>query len=143
MAVNDLIRELVLFLSRDKLTVEDVAARVGPVVRDPGVPMPLEFRPVIAGVHSAHLSRYPDSGLPYILTLKLAPDARLTTAELKAVFGDYRRSRTDFDRPIEIIFYPPAAGEHWRVAVIAQLVREGDSLDDAPVMTLALRRDPI
>lgn len=141
--MNDLIRELVLFLSRDALTVEDIADRVGPVARDPGVPMPLELRPVLAGVRSARLSRYPESGLPYVLTIEPAPVARPTAATLKAAFGDYRRSLTDLGRPIEVIFYPPAAGAHWKVAVIAELLPRGDSLDDASVTTLALRRDPI
>lgn len=140
--MNDLIRELVLFLSRDTLTVEDVAARVGSVARDPGVPMPLELRPVMAGVRSARLSRYPDSGLPYVLTLEPAPDARPTAAALKAALGDYRRAHTGRSRPIEVMFYPPAAGAHWTVVVIAELLPEGDSLDEASVTTLALRRDP-
>lgn len=140
--MNDLLRELMLLLSQDTLTVEDVIARVGPVAHDPGVPMPLELRSTLDGVRSARLSRYPDSGLPYVLTLELAPDAQPTVATLKADFGDYHRAHTDRGKPIEVMFYPPAMGTRWQVAVIARLAPIEGSLDDAKVTTLALRRDP-
>ena len=141
--MNELLRELILFLSQNTLTVEDVVARVGSVAHDPGIPMPLELRSVLAGVPSVHLSRYPDSGVPYILTLEFAPDVRPTVAALKAAFGDYHRALTDRGRPGEIMFYPPPPGTHWQVVVIANLVQGNSVLDDAFVTTLALRRDPI
>ena len=141
--MNDLLREFVLFLSQDTLTVDDVVAWVGSVAHDPGVPMPLELRSMMAGVRSVHLSRYSDSGLPYVLTLECTPDVRPTVAALKAAFGDYRLALTDRGRPIEIIFYPPTAGTHWQIVVIATLLQRNNGLDDASVTTIALRRDPI
>lgn len=141
--MNELIRDLISFLSQDTLTVEDVVARIGPVTNDPGIPMSLEMRPTLVGVRSARLARYPDSGVPYLLTLEFAPDARPTVAELKATFGDYHRARTGRGRPISVIFYPPAIGTHWQVALIAELLSKGDDLDPVPVTTLALRRDPL
>lgn len=140
--VTDLIRDLVHFLSQDPLTVEDVAARVGPVKHDPGGLMPIEIHPILTGLRSVRLMRYPNSGLPYMLDLDLMPDARLTAAALKVVFGDYHRARTDRGRPSEILFYPPATGPRWKVVVIAELGPVVDELDEAPVTSIALRRDP-
>lgn len=139
----NLIQELVRFLSQDLLSVEDVIGRVGPVVDDPGDPMPIELRPVLTGVRAAYLNRYPDNGLPYALTIELAPDAQLTSAELQHAFGDYKQLRTDRGQPPEIIFYPSAVGSQWKVAVIADLQSAAAALDDQPVTSLSLRRDPV
>jgi hypothetical protein len=138
----DLIRDLIHFLSQDPLTVEDVIARVGPVVHDPGGLMPMELRPILPGLRSARLARYPNSGLPYVLDLALAPEAQPTAAALKVVFGDYHRARTDRGRQPEVLFYPPALGSCWKVVVIVELALGVDALDDAPVTRVALRRDP-
>jgi hypothetical protein len=138
----DLIQELVRFLSQDLLGVEDVIRRLGPVVDDPGDPMPIELRPVLPGVDAAYLNRYPDNGLPYALTIELAPDARLTSAELVRAFGDYKRLRTDRGHPPEIIFYPPAVGSQWKIAVIAGL-QTATAPDPQLVTSLSLRRDPV
>lgn len=138
----NLIGKLVRFLSQDSLSVEDVISQVGTIVHDPGVPMPIELRPVLTGVRAAYLDRYPDNGLPYALTLELAPDARMTAAALRQAFGDYKQSRTDRGHPPEIIFYPPAVGSRWTVAVLADLESGTTPLDDRPVTRLSLRRDP-
>jgi hypothetical protein len=139
----DVIRELFRFLSQDPLSVEDVIIRVGPVVNDPGMPMPIELKPVLSGVRAANLDRYPDNGLPYVLTIELAPGARVTAAALQQTFGDYRRLHTDRGHPPKIIFYPPAVGSRWTVAVIAKFESAAVSLDHQPVTSLSLRRDPV
>jgi hypothetical protein len=143
--MTDLVQDLMRFLAQDPLGVDDVTARVGSVTRDPGVLMPIELWPAVAGVRSARLARYPDSGLPYVLTLTLAsaPDARPTLAALKAVLGDYRRARTDFGMPREFIFYPPAEGPHWQVVVIVQIESVNDEIEAAPITSIAFRRDPV
>src|SRR5262245_32015593 len=82
-AMIDVIRELFRFLSQDPLSVEDVISRVGPVVNDPGAPMSIELQPALSGVRAANLDRYPDNGLPYALTIELAPGARVTAAALQ------------------------------------------------------------
>jgi hypothetical protein len=140
--LTDLVRELVRFLSRDRLGIDDVAERIGPVARDPGIPMPIELRPAVAGVRSARLARYPDSGLPYLLSLEPTPEARPTVAELQAVLGDYRRALTGRGVPPELIFSPPAEGPRWRVVVIVRLEPTAGGLETAPVTEIALRRDP-
>jgi hypothetical protein len=141
-ALTNLILDLVRFLSADDLAVADVAGRVGPVVEDPGGLIPIELRPILPGVRAARLARYPDSGLPYVIELELAPDARPAAAALKPILGDYDQARTDRGMPREILFYPPAQGTRWRVAVIAQVESNGD-LENAPITSIAFRRDPV
>ena len=78
-----------------------------------------------------------------MLTIELTPGARLTAATLRQAFGDYKRLRTDRGQPPEIIFYPPAVGSRWKAAVIADLHFAAAALDDQPVTSLSLRRDPV
>jgi hypothetical protein len=139
MAVIDLIEELVPFLSQDPLTVEDVIARIGSLIEDPGIPMPIRIEPKVHGVQSARLARFPDSGLPYLLILELQADARPSVASLRAIMGDYDRVRTDRGMPREILFSPEAVGRRWRIVVIAQ--PQSDE-DEAPVNVIFYRRDP-
>ena len=135
----DLIRELHEFLSTDPLSIEDVIARVGPVTNDPGGLMPIELQPVLAGVREASLARDPDNGLPYLLTIE--PDEALTTSDLQAAFGDYKRMRTDRGQPPDIIFNPPASGSTWRVALLATLQSASEPLDEQQVSSLTFRRE--
>lgn len=139
----DLIRELHEFLSRDQLSIEDVIARVGAVTNDPGGLMPVELQPSLPGVREASLARNPDNGLPYLLTIELAPDANLTTAELQQAFGDYKRMRTHRGQPPEIFFNPPATGTAWKVAILATLQSASEPLEDQQVSSLSFRREPL
>jgi hypothetical protein len=141
-AMIDLIRELVLFLSSDPLTVDEVTARVGGVVHDPGVPMPIELRPALAGVRSAQLARYPDSGLPYVLTLEPAMDSRPSAGALKAVLGTYKRALTGRGMPAELVFPHAGNASRWRVVVIVTVDKGGDEMDSARITSIAFRRDP-
>ncbi len=138
-----LIQDIVRFLSQDRLTVEDVAARVGSVAHDPGELLPIELCPVIDGVRSASLARYPDSGLPYLLEIEPAPDVQPTVEALKSVFGDYHRALTDRGRPAEILFYPLLTGARWNVVIIAELAPGDGEIEDASVARIALRRDSV
>jgi hypothetical protein len=105
--------------------------------------MPIELQPVLSGVRAAYLDLYPDNGPPYALTIELAPGARVTAAALQQAFGDYEQVHTHLGQPPEIIFYPPAVGSRWRVAVIATLESAEVSLDHQPVTSLSLRRDSV
>ncbi len=138
----ELLRALVLLLSLDTLTVKDVIARVGSVAHDPGVPMPIEIHPG-PGLLTASLARYADTGLPYLLTLEPAPSHRPTVAALRLAFGDYRRARSDRGRPVEVLFHSLIATQHWKVVLIAEISTDGSELDEAKVISVALRRDPL
>lgn len=137
----DLIRDLVEFLSQDSLAVEDVVARVGTITHDPGGLMPIVIRPALAGVQEADLARDPDNGLPYVLTIRLADDAALTTTMLRQVFGEYTRLRTDRHQPPQVIFYPPDLNSRWEVAIIATLQSAHEPFDDQQISSLAFRRE--
>jgi hypothetical protein len=137
----DLIKELVQLLSQDPLSVEDVIARVGPIEKDPGGLMPIELRPRLSGVRSAQLARYPDNGLPYLLTIEPEAGEKLTTASLCQTFGDYKRLHTDRGEPPEIVFSPPASGPGWKVAIVATLQSASEPFDDQKVGSVSLRRD--
>jgi hypothetical protein len=141
-AMIALVQDLVSLLSRNPLTIEDVTDRVGPVGHDPGGLMPIELRPVLAGVRAASLARDPDSGLPYLLTLELAPGTQLTVAMLRQAFGDYQRLRTDRGHPPQIVFSPPG-GTQWKVALIADLQSAAAAFDDQSVTSLSLLRERV
>src|SRR4051794_5521873 len=59
----ELISELITFLSKDALRVDEVVAKVGTVASDPAIPLPLEISPALPHVQSAWLARDPASGL--------------------------------------------------------------------------------
>jgi hypothetical protein len=138
----ELIREMIGFLSREPLTVEDVAARVGSVTEDAGGSIPIRIRPGIAGIELARLMRDPDSGLPDALEFEFAPDMRPPVKALREALGDYRQTLTHRGRPHEILFHPPAAGTHWKIVLIASLIEHGGEIDESSAARLVFRRDP-
>jgi hypothetical protein len=139
----ELVQELIIFLSQDTLTVADVSARVGPVENNPGHQMPIELRPTLTGVRASRLSLDPDSGLPYVLTIEPEPDARPTPAMFKAALGEYRQMQTHFDLPRELMFYTQGKGTRWHVVVFVKLQDAAGEIDDAPVTSIAFRRDAV
>lgn len=143
MAVIDLLRSLLPLLAREGLTVDEVVRVIGPVTRDPGIPMPMSLRPHVTGVATASLGRYPDSGLPYLLVLDFDPGTGPTVADLAAAFGPYRRAGSDRGMPIPLVFEPASGGSTWTVALIADLHPGTIGFDRAPVQSVALRRDPV
>jgi hypothetical protein len=137
----ELIQELIELLSREGITIVDVIRKVGVVSNDPGGLMPIEVNPNVHGVKTASLSRDPDTGQPYELTIEPTSEAKLTTAMLQQAFGDYRRLRTDRGQPPQIIFYPKAKDTGWKVAILASLQSTAGALEDQQVSSLSLRRD--
>ncbi len=138
-----LVCALVLLLSRDGLTLDDVVASVGSVEHDPGIPMPIALRPTMPGVLAASLSRYPDSGLPYTLTLAFETDSRPTVEALRLAVGRFSRVPSPRGMPARVQFIPNGAGPAWRVVVIAELAPHDGTLESAPVLEVTLRRDPL
>ncbi len=139
----DLIRELIDLLSQDAIDVAHIAARIGRVKADPGVPMPLDLLPQSPILNSARLSRYPASGLPYVLTLQPKSAFRPAVAALKAAFGPCSRALTGRGMPVEFVFDPAGSGRRWKVTMIATLVRDAAKDEDSLVSSIALRRDPV
>jgi hypothetical protein len=137
-AMTQLIPDLVALLSKD-ITLDDITGRLGPIARDPGVPMPAELAPRDPAVRRVEVGRYPDSGKPYTVELELA--SPVPVAALVTAFGVYRQGRTDRGMPREILF--PAAGVGpWKVVIVAQLPPGSSPIADGMTSTVTLRRDP-
>jgi hypothetical protein len=132
--VAALARDLADFLSDAGLSTAAVAARIGSVTHDPGIPLPLEIAPSLPCIVRAQLSRYPESRLPYVLSLSFEPTQRPELADLKAVFGDPVRVRTDRGIPSAYAFRPLVLTGRCRVVLLAEL-------DAGRVVTLEFRRD--
>jgi hypothetical protein len=139
----ELIRDLASLLVRDNLLIDEIVAKVGRVERDPGSPLPAELRPALPGVQSAKLSLYPDTGLPYALSLELMKGSQPTVGEMKASLGNYKRSLTGRGQEPELIFSSVETGAAWRIAIVANMDRSSDDLDSARVTRVIFRRDPI
>jgi hypothetical protein len=133
-----LIHELVALLSND-IAFDDITGRLGPVARDPGVPMPAELTSREPVVRHVEVGRYPDTGKPYTVELELT--APVTIASLVASFGAYRQNRTDRGTPREIVF-PPAGDGPWHVVVLARLPPGSSAIADDATSVVTLRRDP-
>jgi hypothetical protein len=133
-----LIHDLVALLSNE-IAFDDIVGRLGPVARDPGVPMPAELTPSDPGVRRVAVGRYPDGGKPYTVELDLA--SPVPVAALVAAFGAYRQSRTDRGQPRDIVF-PAAGAGPWQVVILAQLPPGASPIADDTTSTVILRRDP-
>ncbi|MEO5929585.1 MAG: hypothetical protein ABIR47_06610 [Candidatus Kapaibacterium sp.] len=138
-----MILDFVAFLARDPLSVDDVIKRVGDLAGDPGIPMPIALRPTLPGIRSASLARYPDTGLPYLLTLVPSQDFHPTPSKLAVVLGPYSSPAGNRGRNPEVIFYPRVGDERWSIAVIVEVERTSSAIDIAPVISIAFRRDPV
>lgn len=133
-----LMHDLVALLSNE-VNVDDIIGRLGPVARDPGVPMPAELAPRDPALRRVEVGRYPDGGKPYTVELELA--SPVPVAELVAAFGAYRQSRTDRGLPREIVF-PAAGAGPWQVVIVAQLPPGTSPIADGATSVVTLRRDP-
>jgi hypothetical protein len=138
-AMIDELLDLGRLLSQDPLTMEQVIARIGPVIDDGGLDRAWELRPNDPRWRSARIARDRDTGVPFLL--ELAPAGVLTVAALRARLGDYQRLRSHEDLPRQVMFRLPDAGLPYRAALIASL-GDSDALDDASVVMLGVRRDP-
>lgn len=132
------IHDLVALLSSE-ISIDDITGRLGPVARDPGIPMPVELTPHDPAVRRIEVGRYPDSGTPYTLELELGSPVPVDA--LVAALGPYRQSRTDRGRPREIVF-PPAGRGPWQVVVVAQLPPGVSPIASDSITIVTLRRDP-
>jgi len=138
-----LLVSLAEMLSADPLTTDDVSSRIGPVVEDPGAPLPIVFRPTMAGVSDARLWRYPESGLPYVLKVEPSANHAPTVSDLETALGTSERVLTHRGRPDEVVFDPISRGTKWTVTAIAELESSHAAVATARVTSIRLRRDPV
>jgi hypothetical protein len=131
--------DLVLFLSREPLSIADIVAKVGPIKNDPGPPQDIELMPSIPGVILARLFRAPDTGKPDMFTLGFA--SPIPVASLQATFGPPQQAITHRGMPRELMFYPPGTEPHWTVALIAEIPPGASPIEDEAANKITLRRD--
>jgi hypothetical protein len=143
MAMIAFLADLARFFARDGLTVDDVVHAVGPIDRDPGVPLPITLQPSADGIHAASLARYPDSRLPYLLTLELAESARPTVGELTRAFGPFVPLPRDRGMPAWIRFAPAAPPSRWTVAINAAVAGSTTPSDGDEISIVVLQREPV
>jgi hypothetical protein len=139
-SVVPLVTELVAFLRRDGLTIDDVAGRVGPIAAGT-LSNQIALQSRLTGVRAAELLAYPDSGLPYMLSLEPDEAARPTLAAMKSALGDYRRMRSHFGEPRQASFSTARVPGAWHVVVLAE-AEPTDDLESAPITRITFRRDP-
>lgn len=137
-AMPQLLSDLITLLSRE-VTLEDVAAYLGPVAREPGAPAAGKLTPRDPALRTAEIDRYPDDGKPYTVELELA--SPMPVAVLAQAFGAYRQGRTDRGQPREI-WFPPAGAGPWKIVLIAKLPPGTSPIAESAASTLVLRRDP-
>jgi hypothetical protein len=135
----DELLDLGRLLSQDPLTMEQVIARIGPVIDDGGRDRAWELRPTDPRWRSARVARDRDTGAPFLV--ELAPSAVLTVAALRARLGEYQQLRSHEDLPRQLVFRLPDGDRPYRAALIASLA-EGETLDGAHVVLVGVRRDP-
>jgi hypothetical protein len=139
--VTDLIGKIIDLLSRDDLDTFTLIEFVGKVISDPGIPMPIELETNLEGIQSASLARFPSSGLPYVLTLRIAADSQLTLATLKPQLGVYQELITDIGRRTTVLFNTPKTDSHWQVTVMAEMIISQAELEERPIYNIVFRRD--
>ena len=137
----ELISDLVTLMFKDSLRVDEVVAAVGTVVSNPPTPVPIEIKPYSLHIRSAWLARDPESGLPYVLSLKLARQTKITAGELKALLGDFSPVATDRGRQPQIIFHLKRKTISTTIAVVADLDKGSGSIEDTRISEIRFRRD--
>jgi hypothetical protein len=138
-----MLRELAQLLVRENLSVADVMTRVGTVTSEPcDLMVPITLHPSLPGIRKAKVARYPDSGLPYFLSLEFAADAMPTVTEFVAAFGAWKVLRHDLGAPVPLCFDHVSGGSTWTIALIADLPPATVPMDATPIPRCVLRREP-
>lgn len=138
-----LLRSAARLLAREGIGVGDVVDVLGRIVEDPGIPSPVEILVEAPGIERAKLSRYPDTGEPFVLTFVPEPDARPTVRELVAAFGPFRRVFSDREMPVPLQFDDVERSAAWSVALVAELAHGTAISGSAKAERLALQREPV
>lgn len=105
--------------------------------------VPAEVQTVSPYVARAGVARFPDSEVPYAVTLVPIDEARPTVAAMRTAFGEPRVGAAGPDLPTELQFVPAGSSGVWRIVIVAWAQRRGPDLHDAVVAQLLLRRDSL
>ena len=136
----DLVRDLATFLTREPRSVDDIAAVLGPVRRDPSPHAPIELAPRDAALTGARVSRA--DGSPDTVELLLA--VPLAVTNLRAAFGDFQVShfKSDPSLPWTLRFERAVQGDAGDVTLLVDATGDLKHLDTSTTTRVRLRLDP-
>jgi hypothetical protein len=123
-----------------RANAEEIAAHIGSVKHDPGIPMSIEIEPRSSKLQSAELARDPESGQPYLLTLVPVPSERRALSSLEALFGPCKRTRPGLGLPASCIIDPAQSYDDCSIALILKYPVAPPG-DEVLVHSVTLRRD--
>ena len=139
----DTIAGLCRQLSRDPVSIEDVAASLGEVVAGLDEGPGLAVRPRDAGFASALVVPMPDTRAPAVVQLELVGAGTLQVKHLSAAFGSYRALRVHgLGAPPRVGFRVDDAGLPYTCMVMADVKPGPDGVADGDVIAIEVRRDP-
>ena len=137
----DLVYDLIRFFNRPSVQVSDVVTRVGSILSDPGIPLPITIKSMLPGVDEAWLARDPETELPFVLSLKLSAEPGITLGDLKKKLGNFSILTSRPGGARNIIFYPTLEGVPCAVAVIAVLDHDSQLTETSRISEIRFRRD--
>lgn len=136
------LRQLCLALVDERLTVRELAQRLGDIEVDHGGDLQIVVRPRDASFTRIDVLRQPRTERPYSLDVQLAPTASLLVASLQQSFGSYNEApQGEHDLLPEIIFYPDRATAPMKCSLVAQVTPGVRGIQDGAVSRITILRD--
>jgi hypothetical protein len=129
-------------LSKDPVTVHEVAHAVGTGKITTGEHKPITIEPKASDFQKIEIVRKGDTDVPSYVTLTPAGGKRLILDQLRAVYGDYRPlPRSNPDSPQRLMFRVKTPGMPYTCAIIADVDPEERVSGESRVTAITLRRD--
>ena len=135
------IRLFARLLASQPLTVDDVVQHVGPIIENPGSPIPMQLQPTSLFIRSASLAVDRWTGCPYTLELRPHPEYRPTLGDLSDEFGPFVEVRADRGQPKACVFDRILRGDGCSVSILAEMSPTASDVSEARIDALTLRRD--
>ena len=137
------IRELAALMAAPTISVDELAARLGPVGQDHGPLAALDLRPTDPRLTDVKLFR-DAAGAPTGVDLGVRGADRPTVAQLAAAFGPYTKVWVSQpEMPPELQFFAVVSSETQSTTLLATLGEVRPDLAQAPVAHVYLRRDAL
>jgi hypothetical protein len=136
------LQKLCQLLSKDPLSVEEVASALGSGGVPTGSSAPIRVTPYNQSFLTIEITRKKGSGEPSNVVLTPVPAKTLTIGQLKSAFGDFHDlPRSNYRSPHRVLFRPSAKGQAHSCAVLADFDADDALTDSTQVTSLTMRRD--
>ncbi|WP_157871857.1 hypothetical protein [Gloeothece verrucosa] len=130
------------FLSQERITVQETANYLGKLIKAPGDEMPLEVQPNDSSFPLARIVFQTGTNSPAHVEFVLAKSSKLTIADLKSIFGDYKTlPRIHWNSPLKVMFESDTPQAAFTCTLIAEVEPTEQDINNATVTGLTLRRD--